>query len=793
MSRMAWAGFVVLLLVSAGGFMQLRLQADIFGLLPQQLPVIRALSQYQRAFGNEREAIIAIHGDSAAQATQAAQQVAEQVRARGLSSEALYLSPWQEDLAAQAELVAALWWNSEPQAVQRLLETFSADNVPLLLQRALQRVATSFSPVDIGRWSLDPLGLTRVPGADSLQPEHDPFRSADGRTRLVYVQLPQGVQGLRATYAWSERLDQLLQELAPQAQNWRAGLTGTPVIQAHFGQGLLQDLRWAGLSTLLLVGLLFFVAYRRWAPLLWMLCLLVLVLLLTMAVAGWLFQPLNVISLGFGAILLGLAAGYALLLYQQWLARPDQDSRAARRAIGPSIAWAAATTAGAFFLVGRSSLPGMMQLGVLVGLGIGIAAALMIGLFLWPLARHAPTQAQSAKPSAAAMPVLALSGRSVGAWTAGLILAALAVLWWRPPLVDPGTAGLGLQQSPPRQVLAELQQRMPGFGAGTYVLVQGENQAVVAQRLQALDRRLQQMQQQGGVQRVDLPTRLWPRPHNAERNAAALGQIALRQEDLVQAIASAGFAEPAQQLAQRVLQSWAAWASAGMHWEQASTRWLQRRFAADDGAQVLAMGRVQLSAMAPETALQTLAAEVGQVPGAVLASWELASASLLAVMQGDALRVLVPMLVALLALLWLAYRSLVSVALSLLSLALSVLLLQAVMVVMGWSWNLMNLLAVPLLLGVAVDYSIHVQLALQRHQGHVQQMHATVGRAIILAAATTAAGFGSLGLADNVGLASLGRVCATGVLLAAGVALALLPQWWLRATSLRSQISSALP
>lgn len=775
MSRMAWLVLLVVVGVAAGGLAQLRLQADIFGLLPQQLPVIRALNLYQRAFGNDREAMVVIHADSAAQASEAAELIAAQLQRRDLSPEVLYLSPWREDLAAQAELIAALWWNSEPEAVQGLLQRLQADNVPLLLQRALQRVATSFSAEDIGRWSLDPLGLTRLPGAESVQPAQDPFLSADGRTRLVYVQLPESVQGLRASFAWSQQLQQMLEQLQPAQGGWQAGLTGTPVIQAHFGQGLLHDLRLAGLSTLLLVGLLFFVAYRRWAPLLWMVCLLVLVLILTTAVAGWLFQPLNVISLGFGAILLGLAAGYALLLYQQWLARPHQDFRAAQRAIGPSIAWAAATTAGAFFLVGRSSLPGMMQLGVLVGLGIAIAAALMISMFLWPLARRALHEEDLR--STLLGPVSLLSSAGV-AWVGSgvALISALMVLWWNPPVVDPGTAALGLHNSPPRQVLAELQQRMPVLGTGPYVLVQGHNSEAVAQRLQALEQRLRPLQEQGVLERLDLPTRLWPQPEQVNR--AALQLLAQRRQDLVQAIAGGGFAQPAQQLAMGVLQAWSTWADEGLRWDQAGTRWLHRRFAAADGAQVLAMGRMHMAAQESGPVLQTLAVEVEQVPGALLASWELASASLLEVMQGDALRVLLPMLVALLGLLWLAYRSLASVLLSLLSLGLSVLLLQAVMVLMGWSWNLMNLLAVPLLLGVAVDYSIHVQLALQRCQGDLQLMHASVGRAIVLAAATTAAGFGSLGLADNVGLASLGRVCATGVLLAAGVALALLPQWW---------------
>jgi uncharacterized membrane protein YdfJ with MMPL/SSD domain len=53
-----------------------------------------------------------------------------------------------------------------------------------------------------------------------------------------------------------------------------------------------------------------------------------------------------------------------------------------------------------------------------------------------------------------------------------------------------------------------------------------------------------------------------------------------------------------------------------------------------------------------------------------------------------------------------------------------------------------------------------------------------VGRALILCAATTVAGFGSLGFSSNAGLASLGRVCAVGVACMAVAGIGLLPAWW---------------
>src|SRR6185295_7414165 len=56
-----------------------------------------------------------------------------------------------------------------------------------------------------------------------------------------------------------------------------------------------------------------------------------------------------------------------------------------RRAIAPSIFWAAVTTIAAFLVLNFGGLPGLGQLGTLVGLGVALSACIMIFEFLPPL------------------------------------------------------------------------------------------------------------------------------------------------------------------------------------------------------------------------------------------------------------------------------------------------------------------------------------------------------------------------------------------------------------------------
>jgi KDO2-lipid IV(A) lauroyltransferase len=100
------------------------------------------------------------------------------------------------------------------------------------------------------------------------------------------------------------------------------------------------------------------------------------------------------------------------------------------------------------------------------------------------------------------------------------------------------------------------------------------------------------------------------------------------------------------------------------------------------------------------------------------------------------------------------------------------------MKICGWTWNLFNLMALPLILGTGVDYSIFMQLALRRHGGDLKLAHQSVGKALLLCGGTAIAGFGTLGLSGNAGLSSLGRVCAIGIAANMLISVFLLPVWW---------------
>jgi hopanoid biosynthesis associated RND transporter like protein HpnN len=119
-------------------------------------------------------------------------------------------------------------------------------------------------------------------------------------------------------------------------------------------------------------------------------------------------------------------------------------------------------------------------------------------------------------------------------------------------------------------------------------------------------------------------------------------------------------------------------------------------------------------------------------------------------------------MVAVSVILYFYFRSLVWTLLSMIPLVLGVLFMLAMMASYGISFNLANFMGLPLLLGIGMDYGIHV-LHRAKEERRVNMFDHSTGPATTLSALTTVAGFGTLALGGHQGVASLGFLLATGV------------------------------
>ncbi len=88
--------------------------------------------------------------------------------------------------------------------------------------------------------------------------------------------------------------------------------------------------------------------------------------------------------------------------------------------------------------------------------------------------------------------------------------------------------------------------------------------------------------------------------------------------------------------------------------------------------------------------------------------------------------------------------------------------------------NPANLIALPLILGIGIDYGVHIVHEYAASPGR-WRLSASTAAAVLIDSLTTIVGFGSLMIASHHGLASLGRVLTLGVSCCLFTSLVLLP------------------
>jgi len=180
---------------------------------------------------------------------------------------------------------------------------------------------------------------------------------------------------------------------------------------------------------------------------------------------------------------------------------------------------------------------------------------------------------------------------------------------------------------------------------------------------------------------------------------------------------------------------------------------LQREWVSPDGryrVQVFAKGDSNDDATVEKFA-NAVRAVVPEATGTPISTQESGRTIVNAFIKAGALSFL-----AMVVLLAIFLRNVRDVVLTLIPLILIGILTFATCVALGLSLNFANIIVLPLLLGIGVAFNIYFVIA-WRVGGH-DFLQSSLARAVILSAATTATGFGTLWLSSHPGTASMGEL-----------------------------------
>jgi predicted RND superfamily exporter protein len=787
-----WGG-VALLTVACVAILATSLQVDseIFNVLPGKFPSVQGLKIYDRDFEQTRELTFALQCEpnDVDKLEEFAPVFADRLRQQPWCTRVLAGSPMAtpDGIRDLQSIAVPLLLNLEPNAFRETLSVLQPEKIRDRLHRLRQQIEAG-SPRPQFELSFDPLGLIAPalkPFAESTIIEQEqPLTSPDRTMRIFLAETNQ--QSISA-FECQRLMREVNKFRAMAADGWDGGpldvlVTGRSAFASEISLSMRYDVVATLLGSVLLVGIIFFVGFRRWLPLLGMAVCLLLSCLVALTLGQLLFGRLSMISVGFCAILVGLGVDFAILTVGRYhQARSDGEPH--RQAIATSIAklgravfFGALTTAVGFLALVLSGSMAFSELGVLIAIGIFVAGLFMCSiLFLFVRERQAAiphdwlfegvrkyVRWTVRKP----MPMLIFS-------TA--LLLVLTVIGFSPiPALhfEASTRSLQPKNIRASQALETIMHKMPVRWEPVLAIVHSPNPQDLHDYWQKIVAHWRQLQAVGKIKGFSTPAALCLSPTWMQTNRRQLSALNFQttREALEQALDVEGFTgdsfAPAFTLLadlQRLTNPNVALPNWRQQLPKSSSWWfLVDRYFGHDPA--LTTGFVTTNEPVLVHAQSKDLERDLRVAGVpmILSGWSYALADLLPWSHHQLLIISALMAIFDISLLAFLYRNFRLWMIQVITLIFGIGAMIASMKLMHINLNLLNVLSFRLVLAIGVDYGIYVVLVWQKTR-EIEHDLAGVVKPVLLAGLTAVSGFGSLALARNPALTSLGIACAIGI------------------------------
>jgi predicted RND superfamily exporter protein len=789
---LVWFG-VGLLTASCLGVLltRIKIDSDVINMLPSKFESVQALKIYDRDFEQTRELTFALYcqPNDIDKLEEFAPIFADRLRQQRWCVRVLAGSPMEtpDGISDLQRMAVPMLLNLEPHAFAETMSMLQPDKMRQRLQRMRGQIEAG-SPRPEFELGLDPLGLlgpALKPFAESDAIEQEqPLRSPD-RTMRVFLVVTN--QESISAFACQRLMREVNAFRARAIDGWNGGplqvlITGRSAFVSEISLSMRYDIVATLGSSVLLVGIVFFIGFRRWIPLIGMGFALLLACLVGLAAGLLIFGQLSMVAVGFSSILVGLGVDFAILIfgrYQQ--ARIDGEGHkpaiaTAVAKLGRAVFYGALTTAVGFMALVLSGSMGFSELGVLIAIGIFFAGFFMCTiLFLFIRERQPPPRHDF---------VFACMKKYVR-WTvrrpAPMLLAATAILSALtivaflpvPPLrFEANARALEPKNSRAGNALAEIMSKMPIRWEPVLGLLHAQDAQQLHDYWQTISRHWAELQAAGKIKGFTTPVALCLSPAWMQQNQQQLKTIdlAAARQALDTTLEAEGFSRASFAGAYKLLDelrsaatstgplpSWRSQLPKSSSWWFLIDRYfakdpmLTAGFATTNAPVLTYPQRLQLGNELP----------VVGVP-MTLSGWSYTLADLLPWSRHQLLMISALMALFDVSLLAIVYRDVRLWLIQVVTLAFGIGAMIATMKLFNIHLNLLNVLSFRLVLAIGVDYGIYVVLVWQKAR-ELEHDVAGVMKPVLLAGLTAVSGFGSLGWARNPSLSSLGITCAIGI------------------------------
>ncbi len=278
---------------------RLRLDTEVLNLLPSNFESVEGLKVYNSDFAQTRELTFALvsQPEDADKLEEFAPRFAESLRKQPWCVRVLAGSPMEtpDGIRDLQNIALPLLLNLEPTAFDETIALLQPAKIQQRLHRLREEIEAG-SPRPQFELQLDPLGLV----APALKPfaanasleEEQPLTSADRTTRIILAVTNQRTIG---AFDCQKLMRQVNAFRARAHEGWDGGplqilVTGRSAYVAEISLSMRHDIIVTLFGSMLLVGGVFYIGFRRWLPLLGMGISLLLCCLVALAIGILIFH-----------------------------------------------------------------------------------------------------------------------------------------------------------------------------------------------------------------------------------------------------------------------------------------------------------------------------------------------------------------------------------------------------------------------------------------------------------------------------------------------------------------------
>ncbi|AXQ29293.1 hypothetical protein D0B54_11590 [Solimonas sp. K1W22B-7] len=239
-------------------------------------------------------------------------------------------------------------------------------------------------------WQEDPLGLwpqwwlSRSDDTRARPRDGQLWLHADNRDWAV---LPLNLQGSAFALNGEAVLDPVLAAAAAAAQAQVPGLrvlaTGVPLFAEAAAVQASREMSVIGLGSLAAVLLLVWLSFRSLRPILLVGLSLVVGCAVALSVTALVFGRVHLLTLVFGASLVGVAEDYGIHYFASRRGRPAAERWQLLSSLLPGLLLAFATSALAYLALGLAPFPGLRQMALFSAVGLAAAFLTVLCWFPW--------------------------------------------------------------------------------------------------------------------------------------------------------------------------------------------------------------------------------------------------------------------------------------------------------------------------------------------------------------------------------------------------------------------------